>query len=72
MLYHEVYLKILQTIIRAARKNKINMTLHVITGMEKYNEVTRYKQNLKPVYKPFNHQMEAFEAIKIKCIWYLS
>ena len=30
-----------QTIIRAARKNKINMTLHVITGMEKYNEVTK-------------------------------
>lgn len=29
-------------------------------------KLQRYKQNLKPVYKPFNHQMEAFEAIKDK------
>ena len=42
------------------------MTLHVITGMENTMKLQRYKQNLKPVYKPFNHQMEAFEAIKDK------
>lgn len=31
----------LQTIVRAARKNQITMTLHVITGMDKYYEVTK-------------------------------
>ena len=59
-----IFVQLNQLLHEIRNTKKCSLTLHVLTDT-RHHEVKRFR-GLRPIYKPFNFQAEAFESIKDK------